>query len=519
MLNATFTGAARQGRMTLPLRAGDPYRTGLKHAAEGRHLEAIEAYQAALAVAPDDARVLFALGNTARALGMSEASEDFFRRVLTLEPGRIEASVNLANLLRERGDLAAAEAVLAPALARAPDAAELWLAMGSVERARNDLDAAEHHFREALARQPDYPPALGNLADVLADRGEVDEALALYDRVIKRDGKNPQARLNRAMLHFLKGNLRDAWRDYAARLRIPGKAPRPEHRIAPWTGGPLKKQRLLVTAEQGIGDQLMFASLVPELVARAAEGGGSLILECEPRLVPLFARSFPAARVMPADLDAKGGVVTARYGWLKQLGGANAAVEMGTVPRYLRGDLDSFPAPHAFLVPDAEERQRWSAWLGERGAGPVTGICWRSGKSGGSRGLQYAPLAAWADFLRDLPGEIVCVQYDAGPEEIAELEKLSGRTIHVPPGIDQKQELDRACALLAALDTVVSAPTAVSWLSAGAGVPTFKILYDTSWTAFGRDHEPFAPSCRCLMPDRLGNWPDAFAKAAAALRA
>ena len=110
------------------------------------------------------------------------------------------------------------------------------------------------------------------------------------------------------------------------------------------------------------------------------------------------------------------------------------------------------------------------------------------------------------------------MQYDASAEEIAELEALSGRTIHVPPGIDQKQELDRACALLAALDAVVSAPTAVSWLAAGAGTPTFKVLYDTSWTAFGQGIEPFAPACRCIMPDAPGDWARVFAKAAAALK-
>ena len=120
-------------------------------------------------------------------------------------------------------------------------------------------------------------------------------------------------------------------------------------------------------------------------------------------------------------------------------------------------------------------------------------------------------------MLTRLPGRIVSAQYDATADEIAELERISGRTILVPPGLDQKKELDRTCAMLSALDAVVSAPTAVSWLAAGAGVPTFKVLYDTSWTAFGQSFEPFAPSCRCLMPDEPGHWPDVFAQAKAAL--
>jgi hypothetical protein len=107
------------------------------------------------------------------------------------------------------------------------------------------------------------------------------------------------------------------------------------------------------------------------------------------------------------------------------------------------------------------------------------------------------------------------VQYDATADEIAALQAMSGRKILVPGGIDQKQELDRACALLSALGAVVTAPTAVSWLAAGAGVPTFKILHDTSWTAMGQAHEPFAPSCVCVMPQRSGDWADTFARARA----
>ena len=495
----------------------DPYAEGLALSRAGRHVEAIARFEKALAADPQDSRVLFALGNTARLLDMAAPAEEFFRRVLELEPGRIEAIVNLANLLRARGEPKAAEALLAPALARAPEIPELWLALGSAYREMDEKAEAERHWREALARRPYYAAALGNLADLLADLGEVDEALLLYDRVIKSDGKNAQARLNRAVLHLLKGNLKEGWRDYAARLKVPGKTPACDHRLRAWAGLPMQKTRLLVTAEQGVGDQLMFASMIPDLAVRAAETGSSVILECEKRLQALFARSFPAVRVMASDMVKTGGNVTARYGWLKGIGGANAAVEMGSLPRWLRGDHAAFPKPHSFLVPDAEEASRWKNWLATQGNGPFIGICWRSGKSGGLRNLQYAPLEAWAEFLACLPGQVVSAQYDASDVEIATLEKISGRTILVPQNLDQKQELDRSAAMLSALDAVVSAPPAVSWLAAGTGVPTFKVLYDTSWTSSGQECEPFAPACRCIMPNKPGNWADAFARALSCL--
>ena len=88
----------------------------------------------------------------------------------------------------------------------------------------------------------------------------------------------------------------------------------------------------------------------------------------------------------------------------------------------------------------------------------------------------------------------------------------------MPARIDQKNELDRVAALSSVLDAIVSAPTAVSWLSAAVGVATYKALYDTSWTSFGKDYEPFAPSALCMMPRSRGNWGDVFAKIHAALK-
>ena len=75
---------------------------------------------------------------------------------------------------------------------------------------------------------------------------------------------------------------------------------------------------------------------------------------------------------------------------------------------------------------------------------------------------------------------------------------------------DQKNELDRTCAMLSALDVLVSAPTAVSWLAAGAGVPTLKLHFNYSWTAMGQVYEPFAPALECVYPAAQGEWADVF---------
>ena len=281
--------------------ATQAYDQGLKLSSQGRHLEAISCFEKALADSPDDARTLFALGNTARALGLAQPAAEFFRKVLAQEPERVEALVNLANLLRAQGQFDAARALLEPALARNPAKSRPAADLGfGLARSRRQRRAPATCYRAALDVRPGHPAALSNLADLLADDGQFDDARALVRPGHQGRPRNPQARLNRAVLHLLTGNLKDGWRDYAARSEIPSKVPAAELKLAEWRGGSLKRTRLLVRAEQGVGDQIMFMSLMPDLAARAPKPTAApSILECEPRLVPLAARSFPALPVRP----------------------------------------------------------------------------------------------------------------------------------------------------------------------------------------------------------------------------
>jgi tetratricopeptide (TPR) repeat protein len=510
-------GNAKANAAMRPRESGD-YEAGLALAKAGRQLEAIGHFEAALAARPGDPKVLFALGCSARDVGHDGAAEAFFRQVLDQDAGCVEALVTLANLLRARGDGGGAIALLKPALERAPEAAELWLTLGSTLREAGDAVLAETFYREALRLKPRYAQALGNLADIESDKGNWDEALRLYDKALRLEPDNAQGHLNRSLLLLLKGDLAAGWRDYEYRLQIPAKALCYTHGLKRWSGEVRPGLRLLVAGEQGIGDQIAFASVIPELSEALAKTGGRLFVDVEPRLAALFARSFPAADIRASEIAAQGGVKTASYSWLTP-GMADAAIPLGSLLRTMRGKLADFPTPHAFLRADEAEAARWRAWLAAQGEGPFVGICWRSGKSGGPRNLEYAPLECWATFLATLPAIPVVAQYDATPEEIAQLETLSGRHLLLPPHIDQKKEIDRACALLSTLSAVVSAPTAVSWQSAALGVPTFKLLNSTVWTAFGCEYEPLAPAAKPVMPQSAGDWADAFGKAATALAA
>ncbi len=136
----------------------------------------------------------------------------------------------------------------------------------------------------------------------------------------------------------------------------------------------------------GVGDQIMFASCFADLTARAAADGGSVIIECEPRLADLFARSFPAANVRAADLRTVNGAVVADYGWLKAAGGAKPPFPWAACPAICAAHASLFQSLNIFLKPESTEQSRWKDEFAAPG-GPVIGLCWRSGKMGGPPAL------------------------------------------------------------------------------------------------------------------------------------
>ncbi len=237
--------------------------------------------------------------------------------------------------------------------------------------------------------RPDYALALANLADLLCDEGGRDVAKNLYDKALKIEPDNAQVKLNRAMLHFLNGELKRPGGDYGGLAREGLPHPRPPVNTV-WRPGRRNRQEASSGAQRAgyrRPDPLRLRHSGP--LARARPRAAALSWNASPgcnTVRPLFSR---CGRSSPAQLKTQGGIAIADYGWLKAVGGINAATLMGSLPRYLRGRMEDFPKPHRFLVPDAGGNPRAGKPPSALGA---TGICWRSGKPGGHRSIGYAPL-------------------------------------------------------------------------------------------------------------------------------
>ncbi|MFM8377615.1 MAG: tetratricopeptide repeat protein, partial [Phenylobacterium sp.] len=358
----------------------------------------------------------------------------------------------LARALARQDNVDSALDVLTSHLGVHPEASAAWNQLGQLVFDRGDLESAQSFFAEAIRLDPDLPQARFNAANLLVTRGEARQALEALETI--RDARlNPRERamltFTRACAHLLLGELKDGWKDYAARndRAFPGAADY-EATGRRWTeDDPLAGLKFMLVGEQGLGDEVMFASLVPDVLDRLGPGG-ALSLAVEPRLVQLLQRSFPGVEVLPHKTIETGG---RRVRSLSAEAGALPAFDawspMADLLPVLRPKLEAFPDTGSYLRADPLRVDAWKATLKAVAPGPKVGLLWKSGLLSGSRANAFAAFDAWAPVLASRGVTFVNLQYGDCSAELSWASHALNVRIWTPPDIDLKQDLDDVTAL------------------------------------------------------------------------
>ena len=473
---------------------------GLVRERAGALPQAFEALREAHLKAPNDPDGVRDLARLARRMGQPALAADLLARVRAARPGDLGDAQDLAAVLRDLDRCDEALAIVREAMADAPEAPQLWSLLGSIAAQKGDDADARVFHDEALRLAPRDVPILANAALARLDVGDAAAAKEACGAALAAKPTPPQAaavRLARATARLCLGDL-DGWSDYAARLA-------PERREAMtfdlpgqrWTPAPpLRGVSLLLVGEQGLGDEVMFGSMIGDALT-ALGPAGRLTLAVEPRLVPLFARAWPAVRVV-------GHVTTSLAGRLRrsvpEAGPVQAWAPLGDLLPLLRGAPEKFDGASVFLEPDADLVSHWRDWLSNLGVGPKVGIIWRSGLMAGLRSRRFAPFAAWTPVLATPGAVFVNLQYGESEPDLARAED-QGLTIHRPPNLDLMQDLEGVAALCRALDLVIGPPTATTNLAAAIGAETWIISGNPNWPALGTTGYPWYPAVRAFQPD------------------
>ncbi len=463
--------------------------SGLAHGAAGFAAMALgdldtaaDHYALARHFLPDDENVVLGYASVLERQGKAALAESVLGDLISRNPAHPGAGFQLARLCYEAGKHDVAVLHLRRNLDLRPEHASSLNLLGLIlAREYGDLGAGEKLIRRALELVPDFQAARSNLGWVLAENGRLDEAMDCFEVVLKANPQDAETRLMRAHAYLKSGNFTDGWRDFESRHASPLARPR-----SGWRDGkeipPLDGKRVLICAEQGLGDQIMFASCVPDLLASGARGA----LECDKRLMVLFQRSFPDLDVFPQPF------VEEHPAWEGYGPGIATQVAIGSLPGQFRRRLEDFPQQKAYLRADPSRVAGWRSKYEALGPGPYVGVSWRGGAQVTRQQLRTIPLTNWMGLL-SMPGTFISLQYGDCQEE---LDAIPDGIVHHWP--EALADYDETAAMVAALDQVVSVCTAVVHLSGALGVPVWVLTPTTpEWRYLAQGEQmPWYPSAR-----------------------
>ena len=389
----------------------------------------------------------------------------------------------------------------------APSMHVIWHNLGKCAFECMKYEEAEEHWRKAVKMKPDYTLPLDGLGLINLNKGHYGQAIEYCNRALKMDPGNVDSSVNRGMAYLALGRWKDGWPGYNANI---GKHKDRKERIygseIRWDGS--KGKKVVCYGEQGIGDEISFASCIPDLIRDSQE----VVIECDRRLENLFKRSFRCEVYGTRyDNDPHPSIPQS----------FDARVAMGELPQYYRNADEDFPgAP--YLVADPQKRIQWRALLDSLGPEPKIGIAWTGGRRQTGKDRRSVNLDMLLPILR-YQAHWVSLQYQTEnwekdkilamtekPEEIESFEETHGIKIHHWPWATQAYDYDHTAALVAELDLVIAVTTAVVDLSGALGTECWCLVPSRPvWRhlgGVGGSHFPWAKSVS-LFRQKGKDWP------------
>lgn len=462
----------------------------------GRFEDALASYREALQWRPDHAETLNNVGMALHALGRLGEAETAYAESLRRDPQSPQTLSNLGVALYEQRRPEQALQRLDAALAADPGLWDARLNRANVLAALDRNGQAEEAFDALLAERPHDAEARMNRANLLRDDHRFDAALRDYADALAAGADAAAVRFNRSLCLLTMGNYADGWADHEARWQARGLGlVQPRLGVPLWLGREdLRGRRILLHAEQGLGDTLQMC----RYAAAVAALGAQVVLQVQAPLVPLLQGLAGAARVIPAGSDP---------------GPVDCHCPLMSLPLALGTRLDTIPAPPACLHTDPALVAHWASRIVQPGRLQV-GLAWAGNRHHANDRRRSLPLGTLLPALPPGP-RYWMLQKDVPADDQAAWE-ADGR-------IERFEATDFAntAAQIRSLDLVLSVDTSIAHLAGTLGAPTWIVLARTAdwrWLT-GREDSPWYPSARLFRQEAAGDWSLPLARVRAGLQA
>ena len=415
----------------------------------------------------------------------------------------IEGKLQQAISFYQVGQLQQAEQICQQILRDFPKHAETLHLLGIIAHQVGDYRIATSLIAQAIEIDPNQSSFFYNVGNALREQGRLDESIDAYQQAIEIQPDHADAHKNLGIILLLKGNLSQGWKEYGWRWKCDDIISKNRDFPQPsWDGTNLNGKSILVWAEQGIGDEIMFTSILPTLSQMTEK----TIIECNLRLVPLFQRSFPQIQFFsrqnlphPHLLDEN----------------IDYQIPMGGLGRWLRTDEDSFErSKQSYLTActnrSARIRKRYQKLAGGR---ILVGISWKSTGINQKRALlKSTVLEDWKSILSQQDCYFINLQYGDVKEELTQLQQQTDLIIYQDEKIDSLRNLDDFAAQVSALDLVISTSNTTVHVAGALGKPVWTLLsYVPDWRwMLEREDTPWYPSMRLFRQSETRTWSKVF---------
>jgi tetratricopeptide (TPR) repeat protein len=449
-----------------PNLAGAHYNRGNELKNLGHLAEGLAASDRAVQLEPNYVEAHINRGVILNKLGRPEEALVACERALQVNSEHAEAHNTYGHVLRRLGRLDEALAAHERAIRFNPDYVEAYYGLGAV---LNDLcqhEKALEVCEHAIQLDPGCADAYSNLGVYLGDSCRLEQALAACEHAIQLNPEFASAHYNRALLLLQAGDISSGWREYEWRWNI-NESPflRRDFHLAQWNGDPLQEKLLLVYAEQGIGDEIMFASYFSKLSCSVKD----VIIECDERLLSLFSRSFPGYEFI--GVRQRNDLLLNNYN--KPV---DYKVAAGSLPLYLREVEPESPVSDGYLEPDPVLSQKWRERLADYDGTLKIGISWRGGARRKTQDTRSIPLEKWLPLFRNASFALINLQYGDHEEEIDHIRHTHNVSLLDWDDLDQRQDIDDLAALISTLDLIISVDNLTVHLAGALGMDTATLL-------------------------------------------
>ncbi|HIO09993.1 TPA: tetratricopeptide repeat protein [Candidatus Poribacteria bacterium] len=471
---------------------------------KGQLDEAIQVFRRAIEHHPNDAEMYYHLGTTLHKQERLQQAAQAYRQAIELQSSHAEAHYNLGLALQEQEQFDQAVQIYQQAIAFQPNFIDPYNNLGVLLKKQRKFDQAIQVYLQAIEIAPDNAETHNNLGVIFQELGELEESVQSYYQAIKINPQFAEAHKNLGISLLLKGEFDDGWKHYEWRDKCDDFLT--ENRIFPqpaWNGSNIEGKSILVWAEQGIGDQIMFASIFEDLLKTKAD----TIVECERRLIPLFQRSFPQIDFVPQENPTQPRLLNSNI---------NYHVPMGGLGRWFRTEERSFLSNknfYLYVCPEKTPEIR-SKYRKLADGKILVGISWKSTSIDQTRAdTKSTSLENWKPILSKQDCFFINLQYGDVRQEIEEYTSdQSNISIYLDGEIDPLKNLDDFAAQVSTLDLVISIDNTTVHMAGALGKKVWTLLpYVPDWRwMLKREDTPWYSSMKLFRQTRMNDWSDVF---------